>query len=124
MDVQERSRLIHVAEGKRKEVTLTRVESDRRVRELALLDRGCVCEVCAFDFGKRYGNFAKMCVEVHHLEALGGAGGRKISMKLDDGGWVQLRDYVIVVCPNCHRALHQSTDPSDWKAFQKECDIP
>ena len=26
---------------------------------------------------------------------------------------------VIVVCPNCHRALHQFKDPSNWKAFRR-----
>jgi hypothetical protein len=103
---------VEVQEGKTTRVTLTTRERSRELRVLALANRGTVCEICGFDFAVIYGEFARNCVEVHHLELLSGAGRDGVTTALDD---------VLVVCPNCHRALHQFRDPSDWKAFRKAC---
>jgi 5-methylcytosine-specific restriction protein A len=103
---------VEVQEGKTTHVTLTQRERSRELRVLALASRGTVCEVCGFDFAETYGEFAKHCVEVHHLELLAGAGREGVTTSMDD---------VLVVCPNCHRALHQFRDPGDWKAFRKAC---
>ena len=105
--------VIHIKEGKLKIVTLSTKERNRALRTLALALRGDRCEICGFDFAKEYGEFAKYCLEVHHLKLLSSAGKRGLTTTVDD---------VIVVCPNCHRALHQFRNPSDWKAFQKMCD--
>ncbi len=103
---------IRVQEGKTKLVTLTQRERNKDLRILALRERGVRCEICRFDFVKTYGEFAKNCVEVHHLKLLALAKKRGVSNTLDD---------VIVVCPNCHRALHQFRNPGNWKAFRKAC---
>jgi len=103
---------VNVREGKTTEVTLTKRERSRVLRVLALTNRGTVCEICGFDFAETYGDFAINCVEVHHLESLAEADHDGVKTTLED---------VLVVCPNCHRAIHQFEDPGDWKAFRKAC---
>jgi 5-methylcytosine-specific restriction endonuclease McrA len=99
-------------EGKLKKFTLLKRERDPNVRANALAEREPKCQLCRFDFAETYGAFAMNCVEVHHIKGLAGAGKRGVTTTLDD---------VLVVCPNCHRALHQYKNPNDWKAFQKAC---
>jgi len=111
---QKHIRGIEVQEGKIKEVKLSKRERDRKLRALAISAKGTRCEICRFDFVRRYGEFARYCVEVHHIEALAGAGRRGVTNTLDD---------VLVVCPNCHRAIHQFRDPNDWKAFRRFCQL-
>jgi predicted HNH restriction endonuclease len=101
---------VTVREGKTTQVALSKRERSKVLRVQALAQRGTVCEICEFDFAKQYGDFARNCVEVHHIEALAGAGHRGVMNTLDD---------VIVICPNCHRALHQFKNPDNWKAFRK-----
>ena len=103
---------IQVQEGKTKQVMLSKRE--RNLRVLAISQRGAICEICGFDFARRYGKFAENCVEVHHIVALAGVRHNGVTNSLDD---------VLVVCPNCHRALHQFRNPSDWKAFQRFCQL-
>ena len=103
---------IAVQEGKTRLVTLSTRERDRTLRVLALAERKAICQLCGFDFAETYGVFAMNCVEVHHIEGLAGAGKRGVTTTLDD---------VLVVCPNCHRALHQYKNPNDWKAFKRAC---
>jgi|SRR5215469_3506010 len=45
-----------VQEGKTKQVTLSTRERNKSLRVLALGQRGVVCEICDFDFAKKYGN--------------------------------------------------------------------
>lgn len=108
---QQTQQEIEVREGATKLVTLTKRERSRTLRVLALANRGTVCEICGFDFAETYGEYARNCVEVHHLEALAGANRKGVTTALVD---------VIVVCPNCHRAIHQFKDPSGWRGFRKE----
>jgi hypothetical protein len=61
---------IAVREGEYKLVTLSERERSRKFRVHLLASRGCVCQICGFDFATRYGEFAKNCVEIHHLELL------------------------------------------------------
>lgn len=105
---------IEVQEGKMKEVEFSKRERDRKLRALAISAKGTRCEICGFDFVKRYGEFARYCVEVHHIEALAGAGRRGVTNTLDD---------VLVICPNCHRAIHQFRNPNDWRAFRRFCQL-
>lgn len=101
-----------VSEGRLKEMTLSTRERNRNVRIQALAQKGTVCELCGFDFAKTYGAFARNCVEVHHIEGLSKATHRGVETSLAD---------VLVLCPNCHRALHQFKTPNDWKAFRRAC---
>lgn len=101
-----------VREGKQRVMTLTKRERNRELRTDLLTARGHTCEACGFDFAERYGEFAKHCVEVHHLKPISRSGRHGAMTSLDD---------LKVVCPNCHRALHQHRNPPDWSAFTKLC---
>jgi HNH endonuclease len=101
-------------EGKLRTVTLSKPERSRTLRVNVLAVRGLQCEICEFDFANCYGEFAKNCVEIHHLRPLGSSGPGERTTTVDD---------LIVVCPNCHRALHQSDDPSNVKAFRRKCNL-
>lgn len=54
------------------------------------------CEVCGFDFFRKYGEVGKGYCEVHHLQSLAQKGRR--TTKLSD---------LAVVCSNCHRVIHR-----------------
>lgn len=101
---------VAVQEGKTTQVTLSKRERSRALRVQAIAVRGTICEICEFDFSQQYGEFARNCVDVHHIEALAGAGHKGVTNTVDD---------VLVVCPNCHRALHNYKNPANWKAFRK-----
>lgn len=56
-----------------------------------------VCEICSFDFGKRYGEHGRDFIEAHHVKPVSTLiKGEKTS--LDD---------LALVCSNCHRMLHR-----------------
>lgn len=89
----------------------TKRERDPKVRSAALKAHAFTCMVCGLKPGDVYGDFARDCLDVHHRKPL--ASGRKRSATI-------LRD-VILVCPTCHRALHLSGKPADWKRFKRDC---
>lgn len=55
------------------------------------------CEVCGFDFNKRYRLLGKDFCEVHHLRPLSDRS-TEVQTKLKD---------LAIVCANCHRMLHR-----------------
>lgn len=70
----------------------------RRKREQALAQNGnLACEVCALDFGEKYGEHGRGYIEVHHLKPVSSLEGR-VKTKMSD---------LAVVCANCHRMLHR-----------------
>lgn len=63
-----------------------------------------LCEVCGFDFGKKYDHLDREptnCLVAHHLQPIGK---RKRNSKttLDD---------IALLCPNCHTAVHTEDPP-------------
>jgi hypothetical protein len=81
---------------KRRERNKKAVETKKKK---VLADRGSLtCEVCGFDFAKKYGKLGFGFVECHHKIPLA---------KLSKGHRTQLSDLAIV-CANCHRMLHRS----------------
>jgi 5-methylcytosine-specific restriction enzyme A len=54
------------------------------------------CEVCGFDFTRRYGDRGHRFIECHHVAPLSDAAGRS-KTKLSD---------LALVCANCHRMIH------------------
>ena len=84
-------------EGARKQVRVNAFERNQKARKTCLKHFGCICSVCGFDFAKKYGEFAKGFIHVHHIKPLA----------LTDGEYeldpiADLRP----VCPNCHAMLH------------------
>lgn len=89
----------------------TKRERDPAVRRAALKAHGYECMVCCVKPLEVYGKFARECLDVHHLEPLGG-GAKRSRTTLKD---------VIVLCPTCHRALHMSGQPAAWRRFKQDC---
>lgn len=56
------------------------------------------CEVCAFDFARRYGRHGEGFIECHHI--------RPLSQLPVDGAETDLSD-LAVVCSNCHSMIHR-----------------
>jgi predicted HNH restriction endonuclease len=96
-------------EGRLRQKEYWQRERNPLLRAQALYKHGYKCQICDFDFEKVYGDFAKYCVEVHHLNPLASSRARGRTSTSDD---------VIVLCPNCHRALHKHDDPCDWRAIR------
>jgi hypothetical protein len=84
-------------------------ERDPRVRRHAIERQGRACRICGLDFERSYGRFARDCVHVHHLNPLGSRSRR---------GAHTLANEVLVVCPNCHVALHRSGDAGNWRRLR------
>ena len=112
--VQIKVQRVFAVEGKEMEKALTVRERDPAVRRAALQHHGRKCMVCSFDFVKKYGEFARDCVEVHHLKLVSGPNLKRKRTKIED---------VIVVCPNCHRALHRFDHSGAWQRFKNECGV-
>ena len=94
-------------EGAKMETSLSLRERDPKVRSAALKHYGYSCTVCDLEFKSVYGGYQN-CVEVHHLKPLAN---RKKGEK------TRIED-VVVLCPNCHRAIHKYDDPSDWEGLR------
>ena len=59
---------------------------------------GCIkCQICGFDFGKKYGDAYRNIIQVHHIVPLS---------KIDKNYEVNPKKDLIPVCPNCHVVLH------------------
>jgi len=91
-------------EGKRYEVTLSKIERDPAVRKRALKHYGHSCMSCQFS--------PKVIsqLDVHHLNPLS-----------DGGERITTIDDVAVLCANCHRLAHSTSPPltvEDMKALQ------
>ncbi|MFQ5424622.1 MAG: HNH endonuclease [Phycisphaerae bacterium] len=113
-DRKHRIKLKAVFEGERREMTVSLSKRERKVRTAAIGEHGRTCMICGFDFCETYGDEYRDCVEVHHLHLLSARGKRGAKTTLDD---------VIVLCPNCHRAIHSFDDPSAWRRFKRECEL-
>jgi len=57
------------------------------------------CEICKFDFSKKYGDIGKDFIECHHIVPIATGGIRKT--KIED---------LALVCSNCHRMLHKKNN--------------
>jgi 5-methylcytosine-specific restriction protein A len=87
-----------IPEGAKKTIQVNIYERDREAREKCLRYWGTICQVCAFDFTKTYGDLGKGYIHVHHTKPLGEMKGQYDLDPITD-----LRP----VCPNCHAMLHR-----------------
>ena len=89
-----------------------RIERNSAATRAAKKFHGTRCQACELDFVERYGPIGEGFIEAHHL--------RPIS-KLEEGVPVKydLAVDFAVLCSNCHRMIHRSSDPSDLAAFRK-----
>ena len=68
-------------------------------------------QACGFNFEKINGSLGRNFIEAHHLKSLWTMKGTKV--ELDP------RTDFAVLCPNCHRMIHQTEDPGDVPGFRK-----
>ncbi len=76
----------------------------REAKEQSLAEKGrLLCEVCEFDFSKKYGDLGADFIEGHHRLALSELPGAT-SMGIED---------LALVCSNCHSMLHRKCSTQD-----------
>jgi 5-methylcytosine-specific restriction enzyme A len=69
----------------------------KQKKDLALKNNELHCEVCTFDFYKRYGELGKGYIECHHTIPIS---------EYEENTKTKLSDLVLV-CSNCHKMLHR-----------------
>ena len=55
------------------------------------------CEICKFDFFKKYGELGKDFIEAHHIKPIS---------KMKDGEKTNIND-IVMLCSNCHSMIHR-----------------
>lgn len=85
-------------EGESSTILTSKYERNTRLRKEAIKIHGTKCKICGMDFGKKYGEWGKGFIEIHHITPLALIGKKHtVDPKRD----------LIPVCPNCHRMLHR-----------------
>lgn len=85
-------------EGLAQQVTVNRYERSADARVACISHYGSVCQVCRFDFGKRYGALGAGFIHVHHVQPIASVGREyQVDPVVD----------LVPVCPNCHAMLHR-----------------
>jgi len=88
-------------EGSTHELTLTKYERNTDARQKCIDHYGYRCQICGFDFSKKYGTIGRNIIQVHHKIPLS---------KIRSNYSVDPINDLIPVCPNCHVVIH-SKDP-------------
>jgi 5-methylcytosine-specific restriction protein A len=83
-------------EGLRKQIQVSRYERNRQARKKCLEHYGASCQICGFDFKKKYRGIEKG-IHIHHRKPLSEIGE---NYEVDP-----IRD-LLPVCPNCHTIIH------------------
>jgi len=88
-----------------------RLERRRKLAIQAKNYHGYTCQACGFNFKEVYGDIGEGFIEAHHLRSLAKHKGQVLELdpRLD----------FRVLCPNCHRMIHRTIDPSDLEGFKK-----
>jgi 5-methylcytosine-specific restriction protein A len=86
-------------------------ERNPKASRLAKKHHGYSCQACGFSFLKRYGTLGDGYIEAHHLRPISSlAEGVKVTYAVPT-------DFA-VLCSNCHRMIHRTSDPSDLAGFR------
>ena len=90
-----------------------RIERNSATARVVKQHHGTRCQACGLDFAERYGPIGQGFIEAHHL--------RPISSLIE--GVAVLYDVATdfaVLCSNCHRMIHRTTDPADIVCFRQD----
>lgn len=90
------------AEGNKYQVVVNKYERNTTNRELCLALKGYSCQICGFDFEKKYGRVGRHFIHVHHIIPVSKIGPDYVINPAKD---------LIPVCPNCHAMLHRKDPP-------------
>lgn len=85
-------------EGKSKKVYVNVYERNTAARNKCIEYYGYKCQICEFDFEKKYGEIGKDFIHVHHIVDISLIGTEYELNPITD---------LIPVCPNCHAMLHK-----------------
>lgn len=69
----------------------------QKAKHIYLAKGDCRCQICEFDFSKRYGELGKNYIEAHHTIPVS---------ELTENSETKVEDLAFV-CSNCHRMLHR-----------------
>jgi len=100
-------------EGSKILVEINRYERSPVNRAACIAHFGTSCQVCGFEFSKKYGEIGSEYIEVHHKIPVSAMGG---SYRLDP-----IND-LVPVCANCHAMLHQFQTPLSIAELKKIID--
>jgi 5-methylcytosine-specific restriction protein A len=89
-------------EGAVKQVLVNKYERSPRNRSACISYYGTKCNVCDFDFGLTYGEFANDYIHVHHVIPVSELGPSYMVDPIND---------LVPLCPNCHSAIHIKNPP-------------
>ncbi|NLG14682.1 MAG: hypothetical protein GX561_10855 [Lentisphaerae bacterium] len=90
-------------EGAKKKITVNAIERNPQARIACInhyrkKNKGRLkCEICGFDFGKRYGDEFADKMHIHHLIEISSVGNEYEVNPIED---------LIPICPNCHLVVH------------------
>jgi len=87
-------------EGSKHENIINIYERNPEARKRCIEIYGHICSVCGFDFEKRYGELGKCFIHVHHIKSLS---------EIKSDYYVDPKNDLRPVCPNCHAMLHRKT---------------
>lgn len=93
-----------IFEGAKKIVQVNKYERSPEARAMCIKIHGLNCSVCAMNFEKTYGDFAKDFIHVHHIVPM-----HQINERYE----VDPEKDLIPVCPNCHAMLHKQINGVD-----------
>ena len=87
-----------------------RIERKRSLVKKAKKVHGYVCQVCGFNFEKKYGEIGREFIEAHHLTPLWTLKGQKVAL--------DPKNDFAVLCANCHRMIHRTKFVSRIEDFR------
>lgn len=86
--------LTRIHQKRERSVKLTKKKKQQVLKKTGQLE----CEVCGFDYERRYGKHGKGFAECHHIKPVSEIQEEEVT-KLSD---------LAIVCANCHRMIHKS----------------
>ena len=89
-------------EGATKLILINSYERDPKARSMCISHHGAVCQICGFDFYRKYGCVAQGYIEVHHLIPISSLRINYIIDPIND---------LIPLCSNCHSVVHRKNPP-------------
>ncbi|GHC65141.1 HNH endonuclease [Ulvibacter litoralis] len=86
------------SEGKTRQVKVNSYERNQLARQECIEHFGLNCQVCNFNFQKKFGELGRNFIHVHHIIDISTIGKEYSVNPITD---------LIPVCPNCHAMLHK-----------------
>ena len=97
-------------EGKTKTVYVNIYERNSVARQKCIEHYGLSCQICHFNFEKKFGDLGKDFIHVHHKIDIASIGIEYSLNPITD---------LIPVCPNCHSMLHKRKPAYSIKKLKK-----